>query len=140
MYQVRGWEKDLETGIALLDQQHKTFMKHANQFVLRLRANRNQEEQAVKDEIAFLQQYILSHFQAEEAFMTDCDYAEFRMHQAEHKQLSFQVKAITTKMMADLSEASIMEFCNFIDAWLCSHIMKFDLEFARCYRAGQQET
>lgn len=134
MKNILPWSHELETGIELIDSQHKEFLKNANKFIIKLRAEK--EVDAAMEEIGFLQNYLLYHFQAEETFQFESGFDNYLKHQAEHKQLTFQVKEMSTKLKVNnFSSQSIDDFCAFINKWVMGHILNSDLEFARYYNS-----
>ena len=128
------WEPKLELGIDLIDQQHKQLLSYANSFFIQHCSGNAQ--QSARESIAFLQQYILYHFQAEEAFQVECSYPSYRSHQAQHSFLAMQVKAHQVRLEAsDFAPDSIEAFYRFFMGWISNHIMEDDLAFALFYKA-----
>lgn len=126
------WNKDLECGIELLDKQHKELIERANTFFIRFKCG--QGISAAKECLAFLQQYILYHFQSEEAFMVDCGYPKYRPHQAIHKGVAKEVQFRTVKMEdSGFAPEEVASFYTFLCNWIKDHILVHDLEFSRYY-------
>lgn len=126
------WDKNLETGIPIVDDQHKNFIIHANKFIIRLLSNKGKE--GLEEEFDFIRQYLQYHFQTEEAFQFDSGYPGYKEHQAEHLRLKFKEKEVEI-MMAEGTEAEILEkFHAFIEMWVINHIMDCDLKFSLYYR------
>lgn len=131
---IMPWKKELEIGIELIDKQHKDFLMNVNKFIIRVRAKK--EVFAITEQLDFLEYYLLSHFQAEETFQFESEYPNYLGHQAEHKHLKFKVKEISILLKThDFSEASIDEFCKFINHWVVGHMLKGDLDFAKYYNS-----
>lgn len=130
------WTHDLETDIALVDQQHREIIETANRFFLRHKCGKDQK--AVEECLSFLQQYILYHFQTEETFQLDCAYPRYREHSAIHSAIATQLKFYAVKIAAaHYSPQSIEQFYVFLTDWLKNHIYSDDLEFARYYKQAQ---
>lgn len=127
------WKKELETGIKLIDEQHMEFIKRANAFFIKVRADRQKD--AAREQLEFLQNYILYHFQAEETFQVESDYPGYLCHQAEHKSLVFKVKEMSIMLnTSNFSKESVDSFCAFITNWVITHILNYDLGFAKYYK------
>lgn len=133
------WEKKLEVGIALIDGQHKKIIESANAFFISYKCGDAHTKTA--ECLSFLEQYVLYHFQAEEAFQVDCGYPDYRTHQAAHNSLSTQVKFHATKLLdSQFAQEDIDSFHTFITDWIVTHILEEDTRFADYYltaKSGQ---
>lgn len=130
------WDKNLECGIALVDTQHKKLIESANQFFIRHKCGKGRE--AVKECLGFLEQYILYHFQTEEAFMTECDYPQYRPHQAIHMAVAKEVQFRSVKLEdSGYAAADVEGFYTFLCDWIKDHILVHDMAFSRFYDAFQ---
>lgn len=128
------WKKELEIGIELIDKQHKEFLMNANKFIIRVRAQK--EIFAIVEELEFLENYLLYHFQAEETFQVQSQYPDYLNHQAEHKFMKFKVREMSTLLTEqNFSEESICMFCKFINEWITNHILNEDLRFSQYYNS-----
>lgn len=127
------WKKELETGIELLDSQHKTFIMNANKFIIKLGFKNGNN--GAKEELEYLRDYLLYHFQVEETFQFESNYPYYLDHQAEHKHLAFRVKQMASVLNSEnFSEESVLEFYKFIEEWVVKHILTYDLEFSKFYK------
>ena len=133
------WDKELEIGIELLDTQHKEFFINVNKFIIKARVEKN--KMAVAEGIDFLINYLLYHFQTEEAFQVTSEYPEYLDHQADHKNISFQVQEITLKLkINEFSDEYIENFYTFLMNWVEQHILKMDLHFSVYYKKYMAES
>lgn len=129
---IEPWHKEIETGVDLLDKQHKEFIIKVNKFVIKVLAEKSTE--AAEETIAFLQNYLLYHFQTEEAFQFESHYPGYLDHQAAHKNLAFRVKQVATNLKVnDYSSVAIEDFYKMIREWIEEHILVEDANFARYY-------
>ena len=66
------WDKNLDTGIEWIDQQHKQLLKNienlVNAFIV------NSDEENIKNVIDFLKIYVHTHFNAEQNYMNQFKY------------------------------------------------------------------
>lgn len=128
------WDHNLESGIELIDNQHKEIIAHVNAFLIAYKCGETQKK--TQECLDFLKQYILYHFQSEEAFQVDCGYSGYREHQARHSYLATQVKfhAVTISE-SGFSEDSVNAFYDFINSWIIDHIMTEDMTFASYFKS-----
>ncbi len=128
------WKKELELGLPILDEQHFKFFKQVNHFLILVKFKKNKA--ACKDSISFLEHYLLSHFNAEFAFMKESGYPKAREHQASHDILKIQTKAIFIKVEEEqYSNEVLEEFQNFLNMWIIKHILEEDYDFVKYYTA-----
>lgn len=132
------WNSELETGIALIDQQHRELITQANSLLLRNKCGNIQED--LPQYLEFFHLYTLYHFQAEEAFQMSSDYPGRLGHQASHKALATEMKFHMVRLEKSASPAEVGLFCEFVAKWVQNHILVEDLTFARHYHAwlGQE--
>lgn len=127
------WNRELETGVEMLDRQHKQIFKHANHFFLCHKCG--DDVGTLKECMGFLQQYTMYHFQAEEAFQVQCGYPRYREHQAIHNGLATQVKFLSVKMEASgYAREQVEAFYHFLSEWIRNHILVEDVGFARFFQ------
>lgn len=132
-----SWSKELETGIEIVDNQHRNFFMHANKFIIMSLAGK--KSQASMEELEFIQDYLCYHFQTEETFQIDSHYPESEEHQAEHKRLVFQVKEMAIALAAREEDdtETLERFASFVNTWVVHHIMESDLKFSKYYKSLQ---
>lgn len=126
------WDKKLETEIPLIDNQHKQFLLKANLFNVKCKVNKSFEP--CEEDLSFLETILLSHFQAEEALQSECDYPQFHRHQASHDHLRLLAKEIGFQLRTSAFGAEALEiFCAFVGNEVKEHISLEDLKFAKYY-------
>lgn len=126
---IYPWSKELETGIEILDSQHKNFLMHANSFIIKTKAGKANE--GIREEFEFIKDYLMYHFQTEETFLYENKYDKYGEHQAEHLQMKFKAKMIENALEEEDPEKVVKEFVEFVNEWVVNHILKSDLEFSR---------
>lgn len=135
---IFGWNKALECGIPLLDQQHKQFIQYANTFFIKYRCTHDKE--SVITQLKYLQDYILYHFQAEEAFQEECGYYKYLDHQATHKIMATKLKFLSVELEESGFSIEKMEyFHTFLIEWIKVHVLTEDMEFAKVYIKYQND-
>ena len=118
------WTKDLESGVELVDQQHKKYFKMLNSFLTTL----NQKEK-VKAAFDFLRDYVKEHFSTEESLMVDYKYPAYKHHWQAHRFFKDKI----TLMAKDLEEdkKDTIEFDYLLVDWFINHIKTSDKKFCK---------
>lgn len=127
------WTPTFETGVKLIDDEHRELVAILNEFHLALAKN-------LGDVIAFttlnkLIRYAEKHFADEEALMAKARYPAMRTHVEEHAELMAQVFELNGRLTRR-EEALSMELFEFLRAWLVEHILGSDMEFGRFVMGG----
>jgi hemerythrin len=122
---IANWNSRFETGIGIIDSQHKGLFEAVNRLADSFRAGTSKDQ--TKDSLDFLVKYTVEHFQTEEKYMRDMDYPKLSSHMAEHAQLM----AKANELQAKLAEAKpvTMDVTIFLADWLKHHINKVDMEY-----------
>lgn len=119
------WTKDISVGVDKIDDQHKELFNRINGFLDAM--NRGAGKEEVGNVIDFLEDYVLTHFGAEEGFMTKHKYPEYQSHKAQHvvflKNLSdlkkeFEFGGVTLPLTLKVQR-------HIVD-WIINHIRKID--------------
>lgn len=133
------WTNDLNTGIDVIDGQHKRIVEHINQLH---DARQRHDKTAVGEVIEATIDYMLSHFAFEEALMEDAEYEFVRPHKQVHEFFAMRMTDFQTRFRAgeDVSE----ELQNFLNRWLVTHIRNDDAGYASAVKSrmralGQQK-
>lgn len=123
------WIRDLQTGIEVIDSQHREFISRANR-LLSLCVKGNLE--SINDAISFLKEYVDYHFDTEESIMNDYGYPDSAAHKSEHghfkQKLDKIVNDVGTKGMDD---NVVLEFNYLLVQWFTNHIQQVDMKLAR---------
>jgi hemerythrin len=129
------WTEDLETGVAMIDDQHRELFLRLNALLEACRLQKGREE--IELFLAFLDEYVIHHFVAEEQEMAESDYPGISAHKAEHREFVMQMLAI--KKEAREYGAGIHVILMTVRAsgdWLANHIRKTDKAMAAHLRSG----
>ena len=121
------WNSRFETGIAVIDAQHKTLFDAVNKLADSFKDGTSKS--AVKESLDFLVKYTVDHFQTEEQVMKDMNYPKLTSHIAEHLQLVANAQDLQRKV-AD-GKPVTMEVSRFLADWLKHHINDFDMRMVR---------
>ena len=121
------FDESLETGIDVVDDQHRSLIEIYNHLDAAFHAHRGQREMA--EILARLFQYTKIHFETEEALMERYDYDGLEAHRAEHVALVEQLKKFVIRFKRNEERISV-EMLNFVANWVTRHIQESDLDFA----------
>lgn len=121
------WDKEFETGINCVDDQHKTFVGKINELEELIK---NKSDQIDKDALIedFIQ-YSEYHFKTEEKLMTKYNYPQLERHIARHDVYNMKVEEMKKKA-GDDNFFNIKAFV-FLKNWLITHILKEDQGYAK---------
>ncbi|MDR2350077.1 MAG: hemerythrin family protein, partial [Deltaproteobacteria bacterium] len=122
------WTKNLETGVAKIDAQHKELFVQADKLLDRTQRDR------VPATLEFLKNYVAKHFSAEEALQKACGYPKTAFHHGLHVDFSNKFKKLYDEYKTGGEKLStVLAINNMVISWLKEHIMTHDKEFAMYY-------
>jgi hemerythrin len=129
------WSSRFETGIPIIDSQHKALFDAVNKLADSFKAGTSGAQ--VKESLDFLVKYTVEHFQTEEKYMKEMGYPKLTSHIAEHTQLVPKAKDLQAKLAQGLPVT--MNVTVFLADWLKHHINEVDMgyvEFAKAKAKG----
>lgn len=135
-YEIFPWNKNFDTGIALIDEQHKKLVQLLNQLASHLAY---QADNLTLNEIfSELADYASYHFQAEEKIWHE--FLAGEVFEQEHKALhhEFVMEIHNLKKHTDSPEHVIEEILSFLTHWLAFHILDCDKRMAKTVLAIQE--
>ena len=120
-YQKIAWEGDLDTGIQLIDSQHKEFIKLVNNLldcsVI------SDDNQALLKAFSFLRHYICEHFSVEETAMITYGYPFYKMHKNVHDSFREEINAMELSLRAKTNQHDVLIKLNYLIVnWFMNHI------------------
>lgn len=126
------WNSRYETGIPIIDSQHKALFAAVNKLADSFKAGN--AKQQTKESLDFLVKYTLEHFQTEEQHMRGIGYPKLAAHQGEHAKLIAKAQ----QLQAKLAEGRMVtvEVTTFLSDWLTHHINEVDMGYVN-FAKGQ---
>jgi hemerythrin-like metal-binding protein len=125
--------KDMYTGVEEIDIQHQELVNRINEVInMRDRAHFKDETRKTLD---FLAEYVIKHFNDEEALQQKIGYPGFEKHKAEHKVFlerfvkfreELEKEGHSTKLALDINSSLIQ--------WVLNHIRTADGDIGKYYR------
>lgn len=139
------WRDRYSVGVDLIDRQHRELFRRVTEFVETLRSDAPWEkrEQKVTETLDFMQEYVVSHFAAEEAYQREIGYPGYEAHRQIHEDMVRYVTEVAEEYRRDgYDERLIQQFAGKLLAWLIHHVAAEDrkiADFAHGKEAGAHE-
>lgn len=116
------WTKQYEIGIELIDQEHKLIIENYNQLYLAIYENKGKDYYGKV--LEFLMEYVLIHFQHEEAIQEKMGYPNLNEHKKLHEAFRKQVNLLYSNYKEqNVSQKDLIIVCLFVKKWLLEHIL-----------------
>ena len=130
--------KNMETGVAKVDEQHRELINKINELItMGYQAFSKEETEKMID---LLGEYVVQHFADEEELQVQCDYPKYERHKKQHQDFvddflerkkEFHEKGTSSKFTLDLIVA--------VSNWIIKHIQGADVEFSRYYKKAMED-
>jgi hemerythrin len=120
-----NWSTQYETGIFIVDTQHKKLVDAINNLHDAMKDGKGKEK--AEATLDFLVDYTIQHFTAEEGLMKQKNYPDFVSHKAIHDRLVSEVKEMRTKYLE--GKILTMQLSSFLSDWLKNHILGTDKKY-----------
>ena len=121
------WNPAWETGIAVIDEQHRKLL--AQMEALLLAIHENHPDDQIPEILAFLAGYVDTHFSHEERHMQASSYPGFTGHKAIHDEMRARVAQLVAGYRSNpgvMTESVV----DFLTEWLVDHINEHDRRMA----------
>lgn len=126
------WEKQLDLGIEVLDNEHKELIEHANVLFTAIKDGKSDDQ--VMKHLEFLAAYTLKHFESEEKFQKKIGYPDYEAHRKIHQEFKGVVNALLDDVRKNgLSASKKIEVNRMTIDWLRKHIGIEDKKIATFY-------
>jgi hemerythrin-like metal-binding protein len=119
------WSAQYETGIFMIDTQHKKLVEAINTLHDAMKEGKGKEK--AESTLSFLVDYTVQHFKTEEDLMKKKGYPDFVNHKAVHDKLVAEVTDMKTKYLA--GKVLPMQLSSFLSDWLKNHILGTDKKY-----------
>lgn len=118
------WTDELNTGIRVIDGQHRRIVTYINQLH---EANESPDNESITDIIAALVDYTISHFAFEESLLEDAGYKVLAEHILAHN--NFRNKIHAFEKSAKNGENITLPLLELLHNWLFGHILIEDGQY-----------
>jgi hemerythrin len=123
------WNNSLAVGHALIDAQHRSLFAQFDELLAACEQGRGLER--LQQLFEFLDAYVVEHFHAEEALMSQHDYPQVQTHQAQHRIFTDRLAALRTDLTDHGPSVQVLIRTNkALIYWLTEHIRGFDTQLA----------
>ena len=119
------WTPELSVGVASIDAQHQELFQRVNALLVAVGGERQESE--ILATLAFLGDYVVTHFEDEERLMRETGYPAFPIQRAEHEQFTGTFRQLRAKFArhgidAILAQDVRRDVCD----WLVRHVQRTD--------------
>ena len=122
--EIIQWNPTLETGIDVIDQQHKRIVDYINALrIAQVKGDRGAVAKTIDDVIDYTQ----SHFGFEEALMEDAGYPLLNAHKRVHELFIRRVAVLHQRFKS--GEDIAQDLHNVLARWLITHIQTEDRHY-----------
>lgn len=127
-----AWNPKYQTGIPLIDEQHRDLFSKVGRLRTLIQAGGNRAEiSRLLDELVEASR---THFEAEEAFMAKFGYPDLSQHLAEHASMLVGLQDLKDKFEESHASLALM-VPTFMEGWLRHHISDGDFGFVTFLKA-----
>ncbi|MDR0400590.1 MAG: hemerythrin family protein [Treponema sp.] len=120
-----AWDKSLEVGNQLIDDQHKHLIEALNSF-LKVREDKR-PFQELRKSLDFLNDYTIKHFFDEERLQKKYEYPDYENHKKLHEICKKNVRDLQIRLiMKGASDELFNDIKTLVGDWLVAHIKTQD--------------
>lgn len=119
------WSDDLATGVAMIDSQHQELFIRIGNLLDACSEGKGKFE--VEKTIKFLEEYVVTHFKAEETHMIKTAYPAYGDHKRQH--IEFMDNFVKLKKQFETTGpglTTVITTNHLVVEWLKNHIRKLD--------------
>lgn len=124
------WSAQYETGIDVIDNQHKRIVEYINE-VHELQKEPNNRE-AINEVLTLLIDYTLNHFAFEEALMEEAGYEDLEGHKITHQSFVKQIETLHQQYQEGADIVHVL--ADMLITWLIKHICQDDQSYVPVVR------
>lgn len=133
-----SWDKSLETGNIIIDNQHKSIIESINNLLDACSQGKGRSE--VENTLKFLQDYVGKHFSDEERLQLKSNYPDYKAHREKHEAFTKTVSEIAEEFNKSGASIQLVAKVNSsVAGWLISHIKSEDKKVAAHIKASSQK-
>ena len=125
------WTPDLDTGIDVIDQQHRQIVEFINQLEA---AQVIKDKHKIKEVVDACVDYTLSHFAFEESLQEEAGYLYCKPHKKVHE--LFTRKVAEYQERVNLGDDVAEELHGMLARWLVNHIKRDDADYVSAVKGN----
>lgn len=134
------WKEKYTIGVPRIDTQHEELFTRVTSFVESLRSDRDWGEKVnnVNDTLAFMKEYVVTHFKDEEAYQKEIGYPGLSEHKKIHSDMVAYVGTIAEQYEKNgFREITMQQFAGKLVTWLVNHVVSEDQKIADYARSNE---
>lgn len=134
------WKEKYKIGIPTIDEQHEELFRRVSEFVISLRQAGDWQDKLgkVKETMEFMENYVVIHFNYEEAYQREVHYPDHEGHCKLHKAFTEEIKQYAEQLESEgYPEELVQKLGGKLMAWLINHVAAADQQLAN-YVAKQE--
>jgi len=123
------WKDKYKIGIDEIDKQHEELFGRVSDFNQAIRSDEDWETRVnkVKETMAFMKDYVITHFNEEEAYQEEINYPYLEEHRDAHIKFKESVNNYVKIFEEEgFAEEKIQEFGGKLMTWLIMHVGNMD--------------
>jgi hemerythrin len=128
------WTKELDTGIEVIDNQHRRLVEYVNQLK---EAKSKNDSTLVKQVVDDCVDYTISHFAFEESLQEEAGYPYWKPHKKVHELFTRRVGEYQERIsLGDDTIAVANELHELLGRWLITHIKRDDADYVQSVKSN----
>lgn len=128
------WTDALSVQVEEIDEQHKKFIDLINDLHDAMQADEG--KQALEETLRELAEYAVYHFQTEEKYMIQFQYAGYLPHKLAHEEFTKKVTEFQLEMKEKEMFVDPLAVMAFLRVWLINHIREVDTQYSSLFIKG----
>jgi hemerythrin len=128
------WSRELDTGVEIIDEQHKRIVQYINELYDAQMANNKEKVGEIIEELV---DYTVSHFAFEESLMEQANYPFLSPHKKVHGLFINRVSKFVERFEAGEDVAG--ELLSMLQKWLVNHIRNEDGDYGPMVAASMKK-
>lgn len=115
------WTEDLAVGVGSIDRQHQEIFERVDDLLAAI--GRGEGKDRIEGTLRFLQEYVATHFRAEETLMRERGYPDLVAHLALHAEFEESLARLKERHAREgVTGPMILEVVAVLTSWLERHI------------------
>ena len=134
------WKEKYKIGVPEIDAQHMELFSRVGSFLNTLRSDTKWEEKVnkVNETVAFMKDYVITHFRDEEAYQEEIGYPERDRHKKIHDGMVEYVAEVSEQYEKfGFKEIHMQQFAGKLVTWLVNHVVAEDQKIADYARSRE---
>ena len=127
------WEPKYETGLAVIDDQHRELFKLAAELEHAINV---EEKLDCEYMMARLEVYSLYHFTSEEHLMQKYGYPDIEEHKQKHHKFRMKILGMKENCLDTHGAACRQELLDYLEEWIQTHIIEVDHKYLPYLQKG----